>query len=104
MRILVLAPILRHIALDRLQDAAPDYKITVNTISDEPNVIAVLDAAHESSVPPRWPDKVVVLGDTLTGFNADIRLPLAQGQQLLESYLAMEVVEDEEESQDVSKI
>lgn len=100
MRVLILTPVLRLIQPDRLKDAAPGYDILTNTVLEGPNIIAVVDAQHESNIPARWPERIVVIGDTLSSFQADIRLPLEKAQGLLEAYLATEVVEEEDEEED----
>jgi hypothetical protein len=103
-RALILTPLLKHVNTARLKDIFRDYQILVNTITEDSDVIAIVDASHEGHIPARWPERVIVVGDTLTNHKADIRLPLPRAQELLEQYLSSEITEDEPGEQDVGNL
>jgi hypothetical protein len=101
MRVLVVTPTSRAIAIDRLRDLFPDHQVLENTVTNAPNVIAVVDAIHEGNVPDRWAERVVAVGETLIrpSLKPHVTLPLIKAQALLEEYLKQETYSGAEEEE-----
>lgn len=98
--VLVLMPSSNTLSVDQLREKFPAKQIMLNSVVEGDDVIAVMDARHEGDVPDRWPEQIIVIGDTLTRFKDRIsyRLPIVNAQRLLFDLLTSEEFAQEEEA------
>jgi hypothetical protein len=84
-----------------MQEKLPDFTVVRNTTEDQDDVIAVYDIRHDTSVDERWPEKVIVVGDTVTtwGKKADYIFPEDKAQSEIIDLISREWYSGEEEDE-----